>query len=161
MVALPLNAQAPDEYQVKAAFLLNFIKFVGWSPSAFENSTAPFRICILGEDPFGRDLDELVAGERIEGHRVEVERLGRGPVPKSCQELFVSKSQKDVAAVLAELGPGVLTVSDREGFLDDGGMIALVVEDRHVRFDINKRAAAKASLTMNARMLNVARSVRQ
>jgi hypothetical protein len=74
--------------------------------------------------------------------------------------LFISKSAKDPAVVTA-LGPGVLTISDRDRFLVDGGMIAFVIEDRHVRFDINLRAAVNASLTMNARMLNVARSVKR
>jgi YfiR/HmsC-like len=154
------DAQAPSEYQVKAAFLLNFIKFVGWPASSFESPTSPFSICVLGDDPFGRDLDQVVEGETISGRRVEVVRLQRGPIPKSCQVLFVSKSEKD-PGILSGVGPGVLTVSDRDRFLMEGGMIAFVIEDRHVRFDINQRAASKGSLTMNARMLNVARSVQK
>jgi hypothetical protein len=154
------QAQGASEYQVKAAFLLNFMKFVGWPPSAFENPNSPFSICILGDDPFGSDIDQLVAGESISGRRVTIERLQRGPVPKSCQVLFISKSERD-PGILSGLGPGVLTVSDRDRFLTEGGMIAFVIEDRHVRFDINQRAASRALLTMNARMLNVARSVQR
>jgi hypothetical protein len=76
--------------------------------------------------------------------------------------LFISKSEKDVPAVLAAVGPGVLTVSDRDRFLLEGGMIALVVDNQqHVKFDINQRAALRASLMMNARMLKVARSVQR
>lgn len=155
-----LQTPVPSEYQVKAAFVLNFIKFVNWPPAAFETANAPISICILGDDPFGNAIDHLTEGETISGRRLSVQRLPRPPVPKSCHVLFLSKSEKD-PGILNTLGPGVLTVSDRERFLTEGGMIALVVEDRRVRFDVNLRSAIKASLTMNARMLGVARSVQR
>jgi len=128
---------------------------------AFEKPDAPLEICILGDDPFGSAIDHLVEGETVNGHKLAVERLRRAPTPKSCQVLFISKSEKDASGIVAGLGPGVLTVSDRDGFLREGGMIAFVIEDRHVRFDISQRAAVRASLTINARMLNVARSVQK
>jgi len=154
-------ADAPSEYQVKAVFLLNFTKFVAWPPTAFENPDSPLSICILGDDPFGTLLDRVVAGETVNGRRVTVQRLLRPPSPGSCQVLFVGKSEKDVPALLGRLGPGVLTVSDRDAFLREGGMIAFLIEDRHVRFDIDQRAALRAGLAMNARLLNVARLVQK
>jgi len=156
-----LAAEGPSEYQVEAAFLLNFTKFIEWPSVAFEKPDAPLEICILGDDPFGSAIDHLVEGETVNGHKLAVERLRRAPTPKSCQVLFISKSEKDASGIVAGLGPGVLTVSDRDGFLREGGMIAFVIEDRHVRFDISQRAAVRASLTINARMLNVARSVQK
>ena len=99
----------------------------------------------------------LRAGSQILG----VTRVHRVPAAKSCQLLFVSRSEKNLPALLAAVGPGVLTVSDREKFLNDGGMIALFLEGTHVRFDINLRTATKASLSLNARLLNVARSVQR
>jgi hypothetical protein len=154
-------AQVPSEYQVKAAFLLNFMKFVGWPVSAFDSPNAPLSICILGDDPFGSDIDQVVGGEIIGGRPVTVERLRRPPIPRSCRVLFIGRTEKDVATVLAGLGAGVLTVSDRDRFLQEGGMIAFVLEDRRVRFDVNQNAAARASLTMNALMLAVARTVQR
>jgi YfiR/HmsC-like len=118
-------------------------------------------ICILGDDPFGTEIDRIVEGEIIDGRKIVVERLRRGPVPKSCKVLFVSRSEKDVPTVLAGLSPGVLTVSDREAFLTEGGMIDFLVEDRRVRFDISLRNAAKGSMMMSARLLNVARYVQR
>src|SRR5207249_2182220 len=114
---------------------------------------------ILGDDPFGSDLDQLVEEETVRGRKLAVERLRRISNPKSCQVLFLSRSEKDVSKILAGLGSGVLTVSDRDRFLLEGGMIAMVVDDSHVRFDISQRTALKASLKMNARLLNVARWV--
>ena len=154
-------AEPKLEYEVKAAFLLNFTKFVEWPAAAFEKPDSPLTVCILGDDPFGRTLDQLVEGERVNGRKLAVERIRRHPRPKSCQVLFVARSEKEVPAILSEIGPGVLTVGDREGFLREGGIIAFVIEGRHVRFDINQRAASGASLTISSRLLNVARSVQK
>jgi hypothetical protein len=160
MPAVRSSAAEPSEYQIKAVFLLNFTKFVGWPPASFESVTAPFTICIVGEDPFGTEIDQIVEGEMVDGHRVAIERV-RKPVPRSCKVLFISKSEKDVPALLASLGPGVLTVSERDSFITDGGMIDFIFEDRRIRFDINQGAVNKASLMMSARLLNVARNVKK
>jgi hypothetical protein len=153
-------AEAKLEYEVKAAFLLNFTKFIEWPPAAFISAEAPLTICVLGDDPFGNSLDQVVAGESVSGRRLAVQRI-KGITPKACQVLYVSKSEKEVPGILSALGPGVLTVSDREGFLREGGMIGFVIEGRRVRFDINLHAASRASLAISSRLLSVARSVQK
>ncbi len=147
------------EYRVKAAFLLNFIKFTEWPPSAFTASDSPISICILGADPFGDALDQVIAGESVNGKKVAVERLRRAPSAKACQVLFISKSEKNIDKILPALGPGVLTVGDQEQFLRDGGIISFVIENRRVRFDINQTAAQNAALKLSSKLLSVARSV--
>lgn len=162
VVVLPAGQAAeelPLEYQVKAAFLLNFTKFVEWPVSAFADEHAPLAICILGEDPFGNALNEMLKGEDVSGHQLVMHRVQRVPAPKSCQVLFIPRLEKEVPRILGEIGPGVLTVGEGEKFVRDGGIIGFVLEDRRVRFDINERAAGKAMLTVSSRLLNVARSV--
>jgi hypothetical protein len=149
----------PLEYRVKAAFLLHFTKFVEWPPAAFADDRAPFRICVLGEDPFGSALDQIVQGESLNGRKLVVQRLHRAPEPKLCQVIFVSAQEKEIPRTLAPLGPGVLTVGEGEEFLRAGGMIAFVLDNRRVRFDISQRAAAAAQLTVSSRLLSVARGV--
>ncbi len=148
-----------SEYAIKAAFLLNFTRFVTWPASAFSDAHSPFAICILGSDPFDGALDQLVAGETVDGRRVAVERLKSPPQPKACQLLFIGNSERDLPAILEGVGPGVLTVGEQPGFLRAGGIIRFAIADRHVRFDINQRAATSAALTLSARLLSVARSV--
>jgi hypothetical protein len=157
----PAAEEPISEYQVKAAFLLNFTRFVEWPPAAFAQPDSPLAICVLGDDPFGGILEQVVQGESVRGRSVEVLRMRRAPVPKTCHVLFVSRSEKDAGAVLSAVGPGVLTVSDRELFLREGGMIAFVLEDRRVRFDVSQRAALRASLSMSSRLLAVARTVQK
>lgn len=160
----PFTSKAAEEqtleHQVKAAFLLNFTKFVDWPDAAFADQRSPIAICVLGEDPFGSALDQIVEGEVVEGRRVVVRRIKEAPAAKQCQVLFLSASIKDVSAVLDSLSPGVLTVGEeRDNFLRQGGVISFFIENRHVRFDISQSAAENAGLKLSSRLLRVARSV--
>jgi hypothetical protein len=148
----------PSEYEVKATFLLNFTKFVQW-PSISEPPGTAFNICILGEDPFGETLDHIVQDERVDGRPIQVRRIvttSSGP----CEILFVSATYPNTSAALGEFRTGVLTVGDHDGFIRQGGMIALVVQNRRVRFDVDARSAARSGLKISSRLLNIARSVK-
>src|ERR1700735_4139658 len=97
VVALCLSgvrAQSPtaDEYQVKAAFLYNFAKFVEWSPSSFATASAPIRICVLGRNPFGRDLSEVTDGKTVNGRKFLVDQVADLQLARSCHIVFVSSS---------------------------------------------------------------------
>jgi hypothetical protein len=151
--------EQPLEYQVKAAFLLNFTKFVEWPASAFVDEHSPLAICIQGEDRFGRSLSQMVKGETVNGHAVVIERLRGAPEPKACQVLFVARTAKEAGGGLERLGPGVLTVGEGEKFLREGEVIAFVIDNRRVRFDINQSAAANAMLNISSKLMSVARNV--
>jgi hypothetical protein len=153
------QAQAPLEYQVKAAFLLNFTKFIEWPAAAFANAQSPITICILGRDPFGSVLDEIVQGETVNARRIAVQRINGPPGPRTCQVTFVGGLEKEAPQFIRDIGPGVLTVGEGDRFLRDGGMVALVVDNRRVRFDINQGAAVNAGLTLSSQLLSVARTV--
>jgi hypothetical protein len=153
------GADALLEYQVKAVFLLNFTKFIEWPTMVFESPNSPVAICILGEDPFGTTLDQVVSGEVVNGRKVVVERIKRTPEPKSCQVLFWSHPEGEVAKTLSGFGPGVLTVGEGDSFLREGGMISFVIDNRRVRFDIHQTAAENARLKLSSRLLSVARLV--
>jgi hypothetical protein len=156
-----IEAAPPSEYQIKAAFLLNFTKFIEWP--AGEGAGSTFSICVAGEDPFGPVLDQLVEGETVGGRKIAVRRIraqGSADLPGSCEILYVAKQEQNIQAVLAGAGAGVLTVGEGDGFLDDGGMVAFILDDRHVRFSIDLSAARKAGLKLSSRLLAVARTVR-
>src|ERR1019366_6472231 len=147
---LPLRAADLSlEYQVKAAFLLNFTKFIDWPPEPDVTAT-PSAICILGDDPFGPALDQMVNGETLQGRRLEVMRVHR-PVPAACKVLFISRSEKDIAGILESLDPGILTGGEGGAFLQAGGIADFVVENHRVRFDISQSAAARAKLRISSK----------
>ena len=143
-------AQPKLEYEVKAAFLLNFTKFVAWPDGAFAGAASPFTICVLGNDPFGRTLDETASGETVGSRKLVVRRIDEAPAAQACQIVFFGSEGKKPPVSPGSLGSGVLTVGEGQSFMRDGGMIAFVIDNRRVRFDINQSAAetrgAKAQL---------------
>jgi hypothetical protein len=149
---------AASEYQLKAAFLFNFVKFTEWPSSAFASATAPVVICVLGEDPFGRTLDDLVKGESINGRPIVVQRLAHGEAPSVCHVLFISRSEKkELLPWLQNLMKRpVLTVSDLDGFCEAGGIINLVLSSSGtVRPEINPEAARAAGIQISSRLLKL------
>lgn len=156
--AAAASGEPPLEYQVKAAFLLNFTKFIEWPALEISNPDTPFNICILGSDPIGPALDQILQGETAGGRKLAVQRIRRDGI-KSCQVLYVGKAEKDIREMVSTPMYGVLTVGEGESFIRDGGMIAFVIENRRVRFHINLAAARGAALHVSSRLLGVARSV--
>jgi hypothetical protein len=122
-----------------------------------QSTDDPFKICILGDDPSGATLDQMVEGELANGRKITIQRIHE--LPKACRVLFVSKSEKEIGPVLAELSTGCLTVGESSDFLKAGGVIAFALENRRVRFDINLHAVSKYALQISSKLLNVARTV--
>jgi hypothetical protein len=149
------------EYQIKAAFIFNFVKFVEWPETAFANANDPIHIGVLGEDPLGTALDQIVKGEKIHDRRLVVERSNNVEDLKNCHLLFISRSERTkVKDIITNLGQvPVLTVSDIEGFAGNGGAIRLYLEDNKVRFEINPSIAKKLNLKMSSQLLNLGKIV--
>lgn len=153
----PVDAAAPTENQLKAAFLYNFAQFVQWPTSAFTDPDAPLRICVLGRDPFGNDLDHLVSDEAANGRRIVVARP-RDIRSTRCHILFISASESArFADILADLqGQSVLTVGDSKDFVGRGGVIGFVTMERRIRLRINSEAALANHLSISSRLLRLA-----
>jgi hypothetical protein len=149
------------EYRVKAGFLFNFAKYVEWPAGTFGSATNAVVICILGKDPFGAMLDSSVAGKRVEGRSVVVQRFHSIKEITTCHILFVSASEKDrLTDIQAHLrSSSILTVSDLDEFLEHGGQIRFVTEENRVKFDVNLKATRQAGLKLDANLLRVARRV--
>jgi hypothetical protein len=155
------HAQSAAEYQVKAAFLFNFAKFVQWPADAFPSGDAPLQICVLGQDPFGREFEQVIIEKTVNGHRIEVAHPDGVPQARACQILFVASSEKQrLADILQGLkGTSVLTVGDSPNFIQTGGVINFVLDHDRVRFEVNLKAAELAHLKLSARLLTVAKLV--
>jgi uncharacterized protein DUF4154 len=163
LLAAGALGQAPDEYQVKAAFLYNFVKFVEWPPQVFKSPTDGIAICILGQDPFGGALDEAVRGKTFEGRTVVVARIAEVRQAGGCRILFVSASEsKRARAILTELeASSILTVGDTEGFAAEGGVIDFRLEAGRVRFRVNVDAAERARLKISSKLLSLAQLLKK
>lgn len=151
----------PSEYQLKAAFLYNFAKFVEWPATTFPDATTPFTIGILGEDPSGGDLERTIKNKTVSGRPLQVKPIKALSEPelKNCQILFICASErKRLPEILkAVSGAAVLTVSEMEGFLLSGGMINFVMEGNKVRFEIKDETAKAARLRISSKLLSLAK----
>ncbi len=151
--------EAMPEYQVKAAFVYNFAKFVEWPPAG---AREPFAFCLFGKDPFRGTLDDLVRGKLLNGRPTLVVRVTGAAQARTCPVLFIGQMPPAaVAEVLRGLaGAAVLTVSENPGFLDAGGTIQLLVDGNKVRFEVNAEPARRSGLQISSRLMRLARSVR-
>jgi YfiR/HmsC-like len=153
--AAPENGK-PTQYEVEAAYLFDFGKFIAWPQG--QAADAPFLICILGDDPFGPVLDRTVAGESLRGRQVQDKRVSRPQDAIGCSILYISGSESSrLSKILSAIqGAPVLTVSDIPEFVQQGGMIQFVVREGRVRFAVNLAPAQRNGLAMSSELLKVA-----
>lgn len=155
------DIQALDEYQVKAAFIYNFAKFVQWPAEAFQSPTEPIAICVLGQDPFGRSLQDTVAGRVIDRRSLIVRNVSGVKQAAGCHVLFVSSVEnKRSSSTLADVKPlGILTIGESDVASADGPIITFKLAGGKVRFDINVEAAERQKLRISSRLLSLAHIV--
>ena len=158
------NVRAQDalpEYQVKAAYLFNFLKFVEYPGESFADPLAPIVIGVVGDDPFGNALPQVVIGKTVQGRDLVIRMYRSGEDLRGAHILFISASERRrLPMILTSLhGSSVLTVADTEGFLDAGGMIQFLTENGRVRFAINVDATGRAKLKMSSKLLSLAKVV--
>jgi hypothetical protein len=160
LLVLPAPAQT-NEYQVKAAFLYNFAKFVEWPQEAFAQPDAPIVLGVLGEEPFGGALDQVIKGKAVNGHPLAIKRLKWGGKLRECHILFICASErKRLPAIFEQIkGAGILTVGETEAFTQQGGIINFTLVDNKVRFEINTDMAEQARLKISSRLLALAKGV--
>jgi hypothetical protein len=155
-----LVGDTADEYRLKAAFVYRFPQFVEWPSAAFEDSRT-LDLCVLRPNPFASDLEQLVAGESLNGRPLRVRVVASTEAVSGCHVLFAGAGSETSAAALDALaGRPVLTVGETDRFLNDGGIIVLKIVNRRVRFEINTANAEKAGLRIDAQLLNLASAVR-
>jgi hypothetical protein len=155
----PGQDAAPSEYQVKAACIYNFTKFVEWPPEAFSNPSSPFVIGVIGDDPFNGELQRAVQDKDVCGRKFVVRHLRNADEARSCQILFISRSErKSIGDILAAVSTlPVLTISETDRFVQSGGIINFLLEQNKVRFEINAAAAKKAGLKVSSKLLDLGR----
>jgi hypothetical protein len=165
-LASPLLADSPSqvratEYELKAAHLLNFGRFVEWPADVFQGADSPIVFGVLGDDPFGPTLDSTLQGKRVGRRPLVVRRLDRPEDAENCHLVFVAASERPrVGKVLREIAArGVLTVGETDRFAEQGGVIQITMEAGRARLTVNTYAASRAGLKISAKLLSLSRLV--
>lgn len=148
------------EYQVKAGFIYNLMRFTQWPKVAFHQSNDPLRVCVFGANPFGHYLDRI-AGREVGGRPVAVDLPTMGGID-ACHVLFISHLQQvDLDSLLDHIGGlPILTIGDMKGFAARGGAVNLVTQRGNVRLEVNPDAVKRAGLAMSSAVLQLATIVR-
>jgi hypothetical protein len=158
------DSAAPSrEYEIKAAFLYNFTKFIEWPRQSFLDPNAPLVIGVLGDTPCEAALEQLVKDRRVNGRAILVRKVDSAQQASATQLLFVGSGAEELferlKPVLATIP--VVTVGESQAFASDGGAINFILEGDKVRFEINLGAADHAGVKISAQLLKLATTVRK
>lgn len=152
--AAGLHAQEVSlEYQLKAAYLYNFVKFVTWPSGA---GSGPLVICVAGRNPFGDALADTLRGETVGDRMLETRVIS---MPQAgCHVVFLPSGVAAAPFLLAARGTPTLTVGESPGFIAQGGMVNFIAEGGRIRFEISAPAADQAELRISSHLLRLARN---
>ena len=156
-LAVPAHAQPPLEYDVKAALLLNFARFIEWPESAFADARTPIDICVFTPNPFGQALDRTLQAESVGTHPLSTRNVRNASEGVGCHLLFVPAGTESRAAELVRRpGPHTVTVGESNAFEDLGGAVSFVLEQGRIRFNVNLHPVEERGVRISARMLQLA-----
>ncbi|HXT10993.1 MAG TPA: YfiR family protein [Candidatus Angelobacter sp.] len=164
-LAGPVAARAESalqrEYEIKAAYLYNFINYIDWPEDAFPAPGGTITIGIVGQSPFDAAL-EVLNGKQIKGRTVALKQITDTKELDQCQIVFINSSEKARLPELLEKlkDSRALTVSEIDGFAQQGGIINFISEHNKVRFEINPDAARRLGLNISSELLKLAKVVK-
>ena len=152
------QAASADEYEIRAAMLLNLTKFIDWPPSKFDNTHPEFRICVLGQDPINPYVDRFFRNQSVGARPIRVEHLSTLETASGCNMLYVGAGvRKNLGAALAELArSSVLVLSERSNASSPNQVIGLPSIDEHVHIEVDLGEAQRAGLTFSSKLLRLA-----
>ena len=155
-------AELPGEFELKAAFVINFIRLVNWAGIPGEGSSSELPVCAVGNSEFASAVRQAAAGKAV-GTRALSFKIVSEPDPTHCRVLVLDAAQYGGArhAIEAVRDAPVLTIGNGAGFLALGGMFELEVQDRKVQFDASQEAVRRARLDVSARLLQLSRNLRK
>ena len=159
-IAIPVRAQSSLEYEVKAALLLNFARFIEWPAAAFADARAPIQICVFAPSPFGEVLHRVVDGETVGERPVSSREVHNASDGAGCHLLFVpAGAEARALTALRHTAPHTVTVGESPRFEQMGGAVNLVVASGRVRFNVNLQPVEERGVRISARMLHLATRV--
>lgn len=160
-VAVSSDLSASREYQLKAAFVYNFTKFIEWPPQSFPGASDSIVVGVLGDSPFGAQLAQVVKDRRVNGRGIVVKRVDTAAEARSVHLLFVGAMQDghfdEIEPGLA--GSAVVTIGESSSFAGRGRTINFVLEDDKLRFEINMDSAEHAGLRISAQLQKLAKAI--
>jgi len=157
-----LFSQQYTEYELKAAYIYNFGKFIQWPEETFKNPNDPFIIGIYGQNPFGEILQQTIQNKNLQNRSIVIINVSSIEEASTCHILFISKTNKiQLNQIIQGVGnKPVLTVGDNiPEFCQSGGIINFTSQHSQKRFEINNKASARMLLIISSKLLALSRIV--
>jgi hypothetical protein len=150
------------EYQLKAAFIYNFAKFVQWPAQSFTAADSPIIIGVYGSNPFGNELLNTVKGRKINGRGIQVRSVNSAAAARQTHLLFVStKEVGNFSSARNSIGHGILVVGESQSISNQGGTIIFNLVGDKLRFEINMAVADRSGLKISAQLQKLASAIRR
>lgn len=152
------DSSISKEYQLKAALIYSFTKYIDWPPSRFASPDSPLVIGVIGQNPFGDELEKIVEGRRVNGRGFIVKPIYSSKEIASVHVLFVPAGEEPrVVGDSMDLiqAPGVLTVGETEQFTVLGGIITFVTAGDKVHFEVNRESANRGGVSIGQQLLKL------
>ncbi len=147
------------EYAVKAAFVFNFIKFIQWpGKETLTEQNSPYQLCFIGNNTVAKEFTKL-NGKTIGSKTLDTHRLLQAKECEKCKVIFISRDTDPLTLkeVISRVkGKPVLTIGETKAFTKFGGVISFFLENDHLHFAINTKAAKIQGLKMSSRLLKLA-----
>ncbi|HEY8896619.1 MAG TPA: YfiR family protein [Niastella sp.] len=144
-----------SEYNLKAAFIYNFTKFIEWKMISTDNE---FVIGIIGASPIYDPLAEVIKTETVDGKKIIIKQFNKAADISDCHILFISRSAGSALEdILAKTtGKGMLIVSEQDGYAKSGTALNFVIVNRKLKFEANVKAINAAGLAASSQLLKLA-----
>jgi hypothetical protein len=161
--AFSAQAQASKEYQLKAAFVYNFTKFVEWPTNRLSDDHAPIVIGVFANSRYARELEEAVKNRKVNGRKIVVNEIHSIEQARGVQMLvFDGAPEAQMKEALQALKDSpVLSIGESEAFAESNGILNFVREGDKLHFEINLDAARRSGLKISAQFLKLAKKVRK
>jgi hypothetical protein len=158
--AIPIHAQSSLEYNVKAALLLNFARFIEWPDTAFGGAQAPIDVCVFNQNPFGESLARTLQGETVHNRPIAARQVRSQADSARCHLLFVpAGSESRASAIIQQDTSFAVTVGESARFEAMGGAVNFILDEGRVRFNVNLQPVESRGIRISARMLQLANRV--
>lgn len=151
------SAEKPSEYQIKAAYLYNFAKFIKWPENTFKNNASPIIVGILGENTMTAHLIPLSL-RKVRNHPIKIRHINSLKEAHGCQLLYIDIEKPDqlIQILDALKSTPIVTIGDYKDFASGGGIIQFVTIRERLRFIINHDTARKNKIQIDAQLLSLA-----
>jgi len=152
--SLSAQQNAEQEANLKAAFIYNFTKYIDWGSYEHGND---FIIAVAGESPITQSLQEIARTSRVDDKIMIIKKVARPSDIDDCNILFITKECRyPLDFLLKKAGPGVLTISEEDGFAERGTAFNFVILNDRLKFEANLKAISSAGLKAGAQLLKLA-----